>query len=159
MKNVAAVILLFLAATTAATLIVHSRGERDAALQEARAEHEELIRHLGQIERLLTVAPHRDITVAPVPAAAPADQVSTRRESLAESPTAAQHAAHEERLRAGNAFVDDAIASGTWSPSDFEAFVTATRDLGPEERARMLERLTTAINTDQVHFDPARRSP
>src|SRR5258708_40000697 len=99
----------------AATLIVHSSHERTEALEQAveqaRAQHEELMRHLGRIEQMLSIAQDRDTTSAAVgqtPMSTGA--VSVSREDSAARATPEKRAAREEGLRAGNEMVDQAIA-------------------------------------------------
>jgi hypothetical protein len=84
------------------------------------------------------------------------DAVSVRRDSSVDRAGAERTTAHEMSLRAGNAFVDNAIANGTWDPSNLGDFLTATPNLSEDERTKMLERLTTAVNTDRVHLDLTR---
>jgi hypothetical protein len=64
-----------------------------------------------------------------------------------------------EGLRAGNAIVDQAIADGLSSVSDFAALGAATRELSGEERAQIMARLAVAINADRVRLDQSRRPP
>jgi len=148
----------------AATLIVHSSHERTEALEQAveqaRAQHEELMRHLGRIEQMLSIAQDRDITPAVGQTPMSAGAVSASHEaSAAASATPEKRAAREEGLRAGNEMVDQAIAAGVWSPSDFAALGAATRELSGEERAQIMARLSAAINADRVRFDRSQRSP
>src|SRR5882724_8543006 len=147
----------------AATLIVHSSHERTEALEQAveqgRAQHEELMRHLGRSEQMLSIAQDRDITPAVGQTPMSAGAVSASREGSAASATPEKRAAREEGLRAGNEMVDQAIAAGGWSPSDFAALGAATRELSGEERAQIMARLSAAINADRVRFDRSQRSP
>jgi hypothetical protein len=159
LRRGALVVVLAVAATTAATLLVVRQHERDAALEQVLAEHEELMRHMSQMEQMLSASLHRDRAVAPGQPQRSAGAPSAPAGRSAESATAEQREAHEERVRAGNSFVDNAIASGVWNPSDFGDFVIATRNLSAEERGKMLERLTIAINTDRVRLDLTRRLP
>ena len=43
--------------------MVHNSRERTDALEQARAQHEELVRHLARIEQMLSTARDRDITL------------------------------------------------------------------------------------------------
>jgi hypothetical protein len=160
MRGVAVVTGLVVAAMTAATLIVHSSRERTEALEQARAQHEELVRHLERIEQMILIVRNRDTTLA-------ADQPHVSTGALSASPeqsaaadaTPEKRAAREEGLRAGNAIVDQAIADGLWGVSDFAALGAATRELSGEERAQIMERLAVAINADRVRLDQSRRAP
>jgi hypothetical protein len=153
MGRVAVHIVLTLAAVTAATLILDSRHERTEVHEQVRAEHEELIRHLSQMEQMLTSAVNREGAVVPVRAEPSVDAAPTHDHS-AQSATSDQRVAHEEGMRAGNALVDNAITTGAWNPSDFGVFASATRNLSVQEQSKMLERLTTAINADRVRIVP-----
>jgi hypothetical protein len=151
MGRVAVVMVLTVAAITASTLILDSRHERTAVLGQVRAEHEELIRRMSQMEQMLMSTTNREGAVAPARAELSMDAAPTHDHS-AESATADQRAAHEEGTQAGNALVDNAIAAGAWNPSDFGVFVSATRNLSVQEQSKMLERLTTAINANRVRI-------
>jgi len=151
MGRVAVVIALSVAAITAATLILDSRHERTAVLEQVRAEHEELIRRMSQMEQMLTSTVNRERAVAPAKAELSMDAAPTHDHPV-ENTTADQRAAHEEGTRAGNALVDNAITAGAWNPSDFGVFVSATRNLSVQEQSKLLERLTTAINANRVRI-------
>jgi hypothetical protein len=158
MKSVAATVVTTIAAMVAATLIIQSRQEQAAVLEQVRAEHEDLMRHLSRMEQTLSIALNQDRVSAlgqsHVPLdAGPVPHAGSPERSMAEQRTAG----HEERVRAGNAFIDGAIVSGTWRQSDFKDFMAATRDLSGDERAQMLERVTKAINTDRMHIELTRR--
>ena len=159
MRGVAVVTGLVVEAMAATTLIVHSSHERTEALEQARAQHEELIRHLGRIEQMLSVAQDRDTTPAAGQTHMSTGALSASHEGSAASAAPEKRAAREEDLRAGNEIVDQAIAAGVWSPSDFAALGGATRDLSGEERAQIMARLSAAINADRVRFDQSRRPP
>jgi len=163
MKHVAAVIVL-IAAVTAATLVVRGQNERIAALERARAEGGELVRHLDTIEKMLAIALDRDGSSAAHSARNATSSGNAPREpSAASAPqthlSPEQRAAHEEALRAGNAIVDRAIAAGLWNPTDFATLGAATKDLSGEERAQIMARLSAAINADQVRFGGSGRTP
>jgi hypothetical protein len=154
--RVAAVVAMILAATTAATFVTLSERNHAAALEQARAEHRELTRQLTHFEQLLSIALQRlDNPRQPQTAAS---VVSATRERPAKAAAVEPEAAHEQQARTGNALVEQAIATGTWRPADFREFAAATRDLSAAERAKMLERLTIAINANQVRLDTTRRS-
>jgi hypothetical protein len=143
---------------------VHSSHERTEALEQAveqaRAQHEELMRHLGRIEQMLSIAQDRDTTSAAVGEThMSTGAVCASREGSAARAMPEKRAAREEGLRAGNEMVDQAIAAGVWNPSDFAALGAATRELSGEERAQIMARLSAAINADRVRFDQSQRSP
>jgi hypothetical protein len=160
MTRVAAIIGLAIATMMAATLFWHIAGER-SALNQARAQQEELVRHLQQIEQTLS-ALGRSTIVAANPQtsisapAAPHDNSS--KDAAKADATSADRTVHEEALREGNAIVERAIANGVVSPADFNALGIATMQLSGEQRIQMMARLAAAINADRVQFDKARPS-
>jgi len=114
MTRVAAIIGLAISTMLAATLFWHISRER-GALNQARAQQEEVVRHLQQIEQTLA-ALGRSTIVAANPQtsvcapSAPHDN-STKDAAKADA-TSADRTVYEEALREGNAIVDRAIANG-----------------------------------------------
>jgi hypothetical protein len=160
MTRAAAIIGLAISTMMAATLFWHISSER-GALNQARAQQEELVRHLLQIEQTLS-ALGRSASVAANPQmpssvpSAPRDN-STKDAAKADA-TSADRTVREEALREGNAIVDHALAIGVVTPADFNALGIATRQLSAEERTQMMAQLAAAINADRVQFDKARPS-
>lgn len=158
MTRVAAIIGLAISTMLAATLFWHISAER-SALNLARAQHEELVHHLQQIEQTLSVLGRSTIVAAnpQIPISVPCvpHDNSTKDAAKADA-TSADPTVREEALREGNAIVDRALANGVVTPADFNALGIATMQLSGEERTQMMARLAAAINADRVQFDKAR---
>jgi hypothetical protein len=160
MRRVAVTVALAIGTMMAATLLVHVSRERSAALDQARAQQEELVRHLERIEKTLSVALERDTIAA---AEYEEYEMSTSARSVPHDSStngaakadamSANRAARDEALHEGNAIVDRAIANGFVRGSDFDAFGTATRELGGEERAQIMARLAAALNAERVQVE------
>ena len=158
MTRVAAIIGLAISTMLAATLFWHISGER-GALNQARAQQEEVVRHLQQIEQTLSALSRSTIVAAnpQVSISVPSAPHDNSSKDAADA-TSADRKVYEEALREGNAIVDRAIANGVVSPADFNALGIATMQLSGEQRTQMMAQLAAAINADRVQFDKARPS-
>jgi hypothetical protein len=160
MRRVAVTVAFAIGTMMAATLVVRMSRERSAAVDQARAQHEELVRHLERIEKTLSVALERDTIAA---AEYEEYEMSTSARSVPHAGStngatkadaiSANRAALGEDMHEANAIVDRAIATGFVSGSDFDAFGTATRELSGEQRAQIMARLAAALNAERVQFE------
>jgi hypothetical protein len=146
MKRIALATLVALVGVTGATVIARSWHDRTIVLEQARADHDALMLRLNHMEEMLAVALNRS---APATPATVSPQVSAGSGTTPEQP-----AARDETLRTANELVNRTLAAGSWGTSDIVAIEAATRGLSNEERARMLTRLTAAMNADEVRLRP-----
>src|SRR5581483_4068132 len=132
MKSTAAIAMLIFAGAMLTALFIQSSRERAASCEQARSQHEELMRRLARLEQILAAVPAErgDETHAAASAGLARDTSSTReRSTRAPAPADADprtRAEHTERIQAGNTVIDRAIESGRWAPTDVAAFGVAT---------------------------------
>jgi hypothetical protein len=164
MRRVAISTVLVAAVAGAAALFVYERNA--TTIEQARAEHDEMVRHMMRMEELLqSVARNRTgqaavpTPVLPVARGSSTPSAGEPGATPEAGTTPTERAAHEESVRSGNAFVDHIIASGHWNMSEMNNFLSATRGLSGGERGQMMARLAAAVNANQVRFDPSHHSP